>query len=85
MLQFQIIPVTHYQQNCTLLWCDETREAAVVDPGGDIARILAVVAEKGETLRQILLTHGHMDHIGGTAPNQVRAAVVRGKELLASR
>ncbi|OZY86750.1 MBL fold metallo-hydrolase [Cellvibrio mixtus] len=75
MLQFQIIPVTHYQQNCTLLWCDETREAAVVDPGGDIARILAVVAEKGVTLRQILLTHGHMDHIGGTAELVAQASL----------
>jgi hydroxyacylglutathione hydrolase len=75
VLQFQIIPVTHYQQNCTLLWCDETREAAVVDPGGDIARILAVVAEKGVTLRQILLTHGHMDHIGGTAELVAQASL----------
>lgn len=67
MLQYQIIPVTHYQQNCTLLWCDETREAAVVDPGGDIERILAVVEERKLNLLQILLTHGHMDHVGGTA------------------
>ena len=67
MLQYQIIPVTHYQQNCTLLWCDETHEAAVVDPGGDIHRILAVVAERKLNLTQILLTHGHMDHVGGTA------------------
>lgn len=67
VLQFQIIHVTHYQQNCTLLWCDETLDAAVVDPGGDIERILAVVAEKGVNLCQILLTHGHMDHVGGTA------------------
>lgn len=67
MLQFHIIPVTHYQQNCSLIWCDETLEAAVIDPGGDVARILAAVAEKGVKLRQILLTHGHLDHVGGTA------------------
>lgn len=67
VLQYQIIPVTHYQQNCTLLWCDQTREAAVVDPGGDIARILAAVDKVGVKLTQILLTHGHLDHVGGTA------------------
>lgn len=67
MLRYQIIPVTHYQQNCTLLWCDETFDAAIVDPGGDIQRILDVVAERKLKLVQILLTHGHMDHVGGTA------------------
>lgn len=67
MLQYHIIPVTHYQQNCTLLWCDVTQEAAVVDPGGDIERILAEVQARGLQLKQILLTHGHLDHVGGTA------------------
>lgn len=67
MLHYQIIPVTHYQQNCTLLWCDHTSEAAVVDPGGDVERILAAVEARGLTLKQILLTHGHLDHVGGTA------------------
>ncbi|MET0356678.1 MAG: MBL fold metallo-hydrolase [Cellvibrio sp.] len=66
MLQFQIIPVTHYQQNCTLLWCDETREAAVVDPGGNIERILSALVERNLRLVKILLTHGHLDHVGGT-------------------
>ncbi len=67
MLHYQIVPVTHYQQNCTLLWCDQTREAAVVDPGGDIERILAAVAAQEVKLTQILLTHGHLDHVGATA------------------
>lgn len=67
MLQYHIIPVTHYQQNCTLLWCDETREAVVVDPGGDVGQILAAVAEHQVRLTTILLTHGHLDHVGGTA------------------
>lgn len=67
MLHYQIIPVTQYQQNCTLLWCDQTRVAAVVDPGGDIERILAAVRALDVKLTQILLTHGHLDHVGGTA------------------
>ncbi|QEY18086.1 MBL fold metallo-hydrolase [Cellvibrio sp. KY-GH-1] len=67
MLHYQIIPVTHYQQNCTLLWCDQTRDAAVVDPGGDVERILAEAAALDVKLSQILLTHGHLDHVGATA------------------
>jgi glyoxylase-like metal-dependent hydrolase (beta-lactamase superfamily II) len=67
VLHYQIIPVTQYQQNCTLLWCDQTRAAAVVDPGGDIERILAAVSALDVKLTQILLTHGHLDHVGGTA------------------
>lgn len=67
MLRYQIIPVTHYQQNCTLLWCDETREAVVVDPGGDVERILSAVVERQLILAKILLTHGHLDHVGATA------------------
>ena len=67
MLKYQIIPVTPYQQNCTLIWCDETRRGAVVDPGGDLHLITQAVADAGVTLEKILLTHGHLDHAGGTA------------------
>jgi glyoxylase-like metal-dependent hydrolase (beta-lactamase superfamily II) len=66
-MSYRIIPVTPFEQNCTLLWCDETKEAAVVDPGGDLDRIRAAVAAAGVDLRQILLTHAHIDHAGGTA------------------
>ncbi|GMG87972.1 MBL fold metallo-hydrolase [Biformimicrobium ophioploci] len=66
-LQFHSVPVTPFQQNCTLLWCDVSGKAAVVDPGGDIERILAAVSERGIELEKILLTHGHLDHVGGTA------------------
>lgn len=65
-LQFHTVPVTPFQQNCTLLW-DDSKRAAVVDPGGDIERILAAVEERGLELEKILLTHGHLDHVGGTA------------------
>lgn len=61
------IPVTPFQQNCSLVWCDQTQEAAVVDPGGEIARVLQEVERRGLTLQAIWLTHAHIDHAGGTA------------------
>ena len=61
-MQVFIIPVTPFQQNCTLLVCDQTQQAAVVDPGGDVEQILATIKESGATVAQILLTHGHLDH-----------------------
>lgn len=66
MLQYSIIPVTPFEQNCTLFWCDETMEGAVIDPGGDLDKILAEVDAKGVKLTKILLTHGHLDHAGMT-------------------
>ena len=66
-LKFQIVPVTPFEQNCTLLWCDETMRAAVVDPGGDVPRIAAAVEKIGLQLERILVTHGHIDHAGGVA------------------
>ena len=64
-LHYRTIPVTPFQQNASILWCDRTREAAVVDPGGELPRLLAAVRELGVELRQILLTHAHIDHAGG--------------------
>ena len=64
MLNYQILPVTPFMQNCTLLWCDETREAALVDPGGEEHRLLEAIAERGLTLTGLWLTHGHLDHVG---------------------
>ena len=57
-----IIPVTPFQQNCTLLWCSNTMKAAVVDPGGDLPLIREAIAKTGVTVEKILITHGHMDH-----------------------
>lgn len=66
-MKYRIIPVTPFEQNCSLLWCEETGKAAVVDPGGDLTRILRAVEENGLTLEKILVTHGHIDHAGGVA------------------
>src|SRR5215470_17785559 len=62
-----IIPVTAFQQNCMLLWCEATRRGVVVDPGGDVAKIEAAVKQSNVTVEQIWLTHGHIDHVGGAA------------------
>ena len=66
MLRYQTVPVTPFQQNCSILWCDQSMEAAIVDPGGDLDKLRAAVARLGVTLKQILLTHAHIDHAGGT-------------------
>ncbi len=64
-MKFQIIPVTPFQQNCTLMWDESTNKAAVVDPGGDIPKIAALIEQKGLSLEKVLVTHGHLDHCGG--------------------
>ncbi len=66
-IKYQIVPVTAFEQNCTVLWCDKSKNAAVVDPGGDLDRIVAVLKKEGLNLEKILLTHAHIDHAGGTA------------------
>ncbi len=74
-LRAAIIPVTPLQQNCTLLWCEETKKAAVFDPGGDLLRIQEAVGKVGVTVEKILLTHGHIDHAGGAAELKERLGV----------
>lgn len=65
MLKAQIVPVTAFQQNCSIIWCDETMEGAFVDPGGEAQKLLDAAKNLGVTIKQILLTHGHLDHAGG--------------------
>ena len=71
-LKAAIVPVTPFQQNCTLIWDPETMQGAVVDPGGDLDRIEAAIAEVGMKPEKILLTHGHIDHAGGAAEMRER-------------
>ncbi len=66
-LKAAIVPVTPFQQNCTLLWDEASKVGAVVDPGGDLPRIEAGIKQAGMTVEKILLTHGHLDHAGGAA------------------
>ena len=65
-IQAVILPVTAFQQNCTLLWCTETMRGAFVDAGGDLDMLKRAAAEKGVTVEKLLVTHGHIDHCGGT-------------------
>lgn len=67
-LPFRIVPVTAYQQNCTVVMCPQTHDIAVIDPGGDLDNIQAAIEDLGGTPKKILLTHGHLDHVGGTVP-----------------
>jgi hydroxyacylglutathione hydrolase len=66
-LRGAIVAVTPFQQNCAILWDEASRQALVIDPGGDVNRILAAVDQLGVAVERILLTHGHLDHAGGAA------------------
>ena len=65
MLRYQTIPVTPFEQNCSIVWCNETMKAAIVDPGGNLPQLVAAVKALGLTLEQIWVTHAHIDHAGG--------------------
>ena len=62
-----VVPVTPFAQNCSVVWCERTHAGAVIDPGGDIDRVLEAAGEEGVRIEKILLTHAHIDHAGGTA------------------
>ena len=90
MLQAGIIPVTPFQQNCTVFFDQDTKEGVIVDPGGDVETILQVVHENGITLKEIWITHGHIDHAGGADELRERLGIRvigphRDDEMLLSR
>ncbi|MEZ5853645.1 MAG: MBL fold metallo-hydrolase [Hyphomicrobiaceae bacterium] len=66
-LRAAIVPVTPLQQNCSLVWSEATKRGAVIDPGGDVPLILDAIKQVGMTAEKIVLTHGHLDHVGGAA------------------
>ncbi len=74
-LQIRVSPVTPLQQNCSLIWNEATKNAALVDPGGDIDRLLGVLEQFGLKLTRIWLTHGHFDHAGAAAELRERTGV----------
>jgi len=74
-LKAAILPVTPFQQNCTLLWDPTTLIGAVIDPGGDLDHIEKAISEIGMKVEKILLTHGHIDHAAGAAELKERLGV----------
>lgn len=66
-LEIAVMPVTAFQQNCSLLTCTQTKKAALVDPGGEAEKLIAAIEQADVALEQVLLTHGHIDHVGGAA------------------
>ncbi|MDO4433235.1 MAG: MBL fold metallo-hydrolase [Alysiella sp.] len=74
-LNIQIMAVTPFRQNCTLLWCDQTRDAVLIDVGGDVDFVWQQVRDLGVNLQAVWLTHGHLDHAGGVPALLERAVV----------
>jgi len=74
-LKIAIVPVTPFQQNCTLIWDDGDKTGVVIDPGGDIDHIYEAIGESGMRVETILITHGHLDHVGAAMELKERLGV----------
>jgi glyoxylase-like metal-dependent hydrolase (beta-lactamase superfamily II) len=66
MLHYETVPVTPFEQNCSIVWCDQTHKAAIIDPGGDLDLLIATAKSLGVTMEQIWITHAHVDHAAAT-------------------
>ena len=78
-IRAMIARVTPLEQNCTIVWCAKTLKAAIIDPGGDVPTLMKALAEQGLTLDKIWITHGHLDHAGGTAKlKELTGATIEG-------
>ncbi|WP_306330908.1 MBL fold metallo-hydrolase [Vibrio injensis] len=78
-LKYQIVPVTPFAQNCSIVWCDDTMQGIVIDPGGDVKQLKMLIDQLGVQVVKLVLTHGHLDHVGGTEP---LAALLGGVEII---
>lgn len=78
-LKYQIVPVTPFAQNCSIVWCDDTMQGIVIDPGGDVRQLKILIDQLGVQVVKLVLTHGHLDHVGGTEP---LAALLGGVEII---
>jgi glyoxylase-like metal-dependent hydrolase (beta-lactamase superfamily II) len=74
-VRYTTVPVTPFAQNCSVAWCEATMRAALIDPGGDLERIARAVEHAGVTVERVLLTHGHLDHVGAAAAAAERYGV----------
>src|SRR3954452_12195009 len=73
--KIMVVPVTPFQQNCSIAWDEEMQSGAVVDPGGDVDTIMQAIAKSGAKIERIILTHGHIDHAAGAAELKERLGV----------
>jgi glyoxylase-like metal-dependent hydrolase (beta-lactamase superfamily II) len=74
-MKVAVVPVTPFAQNCSILVCEQTNRAAIIDPGGDLGRILQTVEQTGADVEKILVTHAHVDHVGGVGELAERLGV----------
>ncbi len=74
-MQVSVVPVTAFQQNCSIVHCEKTNKGAIIDPGGDLDLVLAEVEKEGIEIDKIMLTHAHIDHAGATKELKERLSV----------